>query len=326
MSSSRSVALALLVVAGLACDNAGADLGFGLPSGRSLSAQIYFDSDFSGTATAADTTIAGIRVFLLVGGTRDTVDSATTDATGLVGFTNLTPGPYTISVDSAQALGDTLLTTLTPAAVTITSSGPTPFISARLGYPELTVAGVRGATAGRKVVIAATVLAGGQTFSDTSAFVRDTSGALRLTSAAVTVGGSVIPGDLVRVLGRVGSRNGQPVLDSARIALFFPGFANPAADTLTSNEAAGALAGARDADLVRVTAGEITDTSTQGLDFRVTIDDSSGPLEVLLDARLQVPTAPFVLGDSLNVAGVLVPLGAGTWQLRPRSQQDITIF
>jgi hypothetical protein len=326
MSSLRPAALALVTFGALACDNAGSDLGVGLPAGRALSAQIYFDSDFSGTATAADTTIAGIRVYLMVGGTQVVLDSTTTDATGLVGFTNLEPGPYTISVDSAQALGDSLLTTLTPAVVTVTNTGPTPFISARLGYPELTVSGARGAAAGRRVVVAATVLAGGQLFGDSSAFVRDSTGAIRLPGSVVSAGGSVIPGDLVRVLGRVGSRGGQPVLEAARIALFFPGFANPAPDTLTSAEAANALAGARDADLARVLAGEITDTITQGADFLVTIDDGSGPLGVLIDGLLRLPTVAFVPGDSLNVLGVLAPLGGGTWQLRPRAQQDLTVF
>ncbi len=325
MSHARLATLLLLPLAGVACSNAGEDLGIGLPGARAMSAQVFYDRDFSGTATQADTAFAGLRVFALVAGTQDTAGSATTDANGLVDFSNLTPGQYTIAVDSLQVLGDTMVTTLTPARVTIANTGAAPFISARVGFPVLTVTGARTGTPGRKVVVAATVVAGSQSFSDTTVHVRDGGAAIRLTQATVTFGGLVLPGDGVRVLGRIGSRGGQPVLDTAQIVLVFPGAA-PVPDTLTSDEAARALAGIRDADLVRVTAGEITTTSPQGADLQVTIDDGSGPLDVLVGAALVGPSGPFVPGDSLNVAGVLVPGGGGRWRLRPRATQDIIIF
>lgn len=325
MSRARLATLTLLWLAGLSCSNDGADLGIALPGGGGISAQIYYDRDFSGNPTAADTAFAGLPVFLLVAGTQDTVGTDTTDANGAVNFSNLTSGPFTVSVDSALVLGDSMVTTLTPARATVTSGAAAPFISIRVGYPVLTIQEARSGAAGRKVVVAATVLAGSQSFSDTTVHVRDTGGALRLTQIVVTIGGTVLPGDQVRLLGRIASRTGQPVLDSARIALVGLGPA-PVADTLTSAEAANALVGTRDADLVRVIAGAVTDTLTVGADFRVTIDDGSGPLEVLIDSALQLGAGPFVPGDSLNVAGVLVPLGGGNWQLKPRAQLDITVF
>ncbi len=321
----RLATATVVLLAGLGCSNAGEDLGFGLPSGGAMSAQVYYDRDFSGGASAGDTAFAGLPVFLLVAGTHDTVATDTTDANGVVNYSNLSPAQYSIAVDSAKVLGDSMVTTLTPSRVTISSRGQPQFISARAGYPVLTITQVRAGLAGRKVVVAATVLAGRQSFSDTTAHLRDAGSALRLTSVAVTVGGTVVPGDLIRTLGLIASRNGQPVLDSARIVLVFPS-GPPSADTLTSAEAATAVGGARDADLVRVVQAAVTDTLTVGADFRATVDDGSGPLDLLIDAALQLGSAPLVPGDSVNASGVLVPQGGGVWQLKPRGGQDISVF
>lgn len=325
MSRPRLMTLTLLLLAGLGCGNAGESLGFGPPRGGVMSAQVYYDRDFSGGPSGPDTAFAGLGVYLLVAGTHDTVATDSTDVNGVVDFANLAPGQYSIAVDSLQVLGDTMVTALSPARVTLTNRGAAPFISARVGYPVLTITEARAAAVGRKVVVSATVLAGRQAFSDTTAYVHDQARAIRLTNAVVTFGGQVIPGDLVRVLGLVASRTGQPVLDSARMVLVFPG-APPREDTLTTAEAANALSAVRDADLVRVVAGEVVDTLGQGSAFRVTLDDGSGQLEVLFDAALQLGPGPVVPGDSLNVAGVLVPLGGGNWQLKPRAQSDITVF
>lgn len=326
MSRLRLAAIPAVLLAGLACGNAGENLGLSLPGNGSMSAQVYYDRDFSGGPSPADTAFAGLTVFLLVAGTQDTVATDTTDANGAVSFSGLQPAQYSIAVDSLQVLGDSMVTTLTPSRVALSSRGQPQFISARAGYPILTVAQARAGTAGRKVVVAATILAGRQSFSDTTAHVRDAGGgALRLTRTTVTTGGSLVPGDVVRALGLIGSRNGQPVLDSAVIALAFTG-PQPSADTLASAEAATAAGGSRDADLVRVVQAAVTDTLTVGADFRATVDDGSGPLEMLIDVRLQLGPMPLAPGDSVDAVGVLVPVGGGAWQLKPRVGQDITVF
>ncbi len=163
-------------------------------------------------------------------------------------------------------------------------------------------------------------------FGDTSAYLRDAGGALRLTNAQVTVGNFVAPGDSVRVLGTVALRDGQPVLDIARIVLLQPGTTSPSADTVTTSEAAAALAGARDADLVRIQASSVTDSATAGADYTVTVDDGSGPLVVVIDSVQGIPPTAVVPGDSLRVNGVLVPTGTGSWRLKPRVQADLTVY
>ncbi len=319
--------IAASLVVGIACGNAGDGLGITPPVKRAVVGQLFVDRDFNGVLTQADTLVAGLRVFLLVaGGQGDTVAVDTTDVNGAVGFDNLPFGPYTVSVDSVPGLGDSLRTFLTPATVQVDATGTTPLFAIRLGYPSDNVIGVRGSALGRRVVTSGTVLAGQQSFGDTSAYLRDTGAALRLTNALVTVGNFVAPGDSVRVLGTVAVRNGQPVLDSARIVLLRPGTTAPAADTVTTAEAAAALAGARDADLVRIQASSVTDSATTGADYTVTVDDGSGPLVVVLDSVQGIPSTAVVPGDSLRVNGVLVPTGTGSWRLKPRVQADLTVY
>jgi len=322
----RAGVLGAATALAVACGNAGDGLGIKLPTGPNVVAQVFYDRNFDNGPSPGDTAFAGIKIYLLVGGTRDTVDSATTDAAGAVSFASPPVGPYTIAVDSAVALGDSMIMSLTPATVTVAANGPTALIVGRLGYPVLSIGAARGSAVGRRVVIRGEVLAGRQTFRDTTAYVRDISGAIRLTAATVVVGGFTNPGDSVRVLGTVGVRGGQPVLDAARMALIQPSAAFPSYDTLTTSLADNALGGTKDADLAFVGGTAIIDTLTVGADFRVTIDDGSGPLEVLFDSLLQVNTALYIPGDSVRATGILVPTGGGRWQLRPRQKQEATVF
>ena len=99
------------------------------------------------------------------------------------------------------------------------------------------------------------------------------------------------------------------------------------ADTLTTAVAATANGGVRDADIASLVGGEILSTSSANGDLTVTIDDGSGPLDLVVDSVLQVAPNIFVIGDSLSGQGILVPAAGGaTWQFRPRFRQDFTIF
>lgn len=322
----RSPVLTLAAGAALAgCANAGEDLGFGVPRGTPVAAVVYLDRDASGTITAVDTSITGIIVHLVVAGTQDTVATASSDSSGLVTFPTVAVGQYSVLVDTTT-LGDSLATTLLPARVAVIAGGPPPLIQAALAFPVLTIAEVRGATAGRRVATGGVVLAGRQMFSDTSAHIADTTGALRLLAVTNLSGGNVsFPGEQVRVTGVVAVRQGQVVLDQVKLSLL--GNAGPpAVDTLSTLQAAGAVAGASDAALVFITDAEITDTATAGAGLQVTVDDGTGPLQVELDSLITFPLANFVPGDSLDATGVLVPLGGGTWKLKPRTGGDVTVF
>lgn len=326
MRAHRLLPLALLSLGAAACGNAGEDLGVALPGNGALQAQFFVDRDWNGSFNAGDTTIAGLTVYLLTGGGRDTVATGQTAATGAVLFTGLVPGPYTVALDSVLVLGDSFSTTLNPARATVANSGQALTILGRVGFPQLTLAQARAAAPGKRLVVLATLTGAPSSFSDSTAHLRDASGNLRLTRIVATAGGPFIPGDIVRVLGHAGSRGGQPVLDSTRVALAGLGTGVPVPDTLTTAEAAGAKAGVLDAGLVYIQDAEVLTAVGQSGDVVVTVDDGSGPVEMRIDKILGATPSLFFPGDSVKASGVLVSTGAGSWELRLRSAQDLTIF
>ena len=60
------------------------------------------------------------------------------------------------------------------------------------------------------------------------------------------------------------------------------------------------------------------------------MDDGTGALTVLLDRAADAEFRPpftvgtWDVGERFDLVGVLVPLGAGTWALRPRTAFDLT--
>jgi hypothetical protein len=99
---------------------------------------------------------------------------------------------------------------------------------------------------------------------------------------------------------------------------------------LTTAVAATAAGGTRDAQLVVVRGMIISDTARTSQSFVLTASDGSGALEVQLDRTADVgfqsanlPGA-YVPGSKFDVVGVLAPMGAGKWRLRPRSAGDLT--
>jgi hypothetical protein len=309
------------------CNNAGEDLGIALPAKRDASALVVYDRNFDGLATLGqDTTRAGITVRLLYAGTNQVEDAQVTDAAGVVNFFKVSIGSYTIRVDSVPALGDSMVTVLSPATIQVYNSGNPPGILALLTYRVVPTTGVRSAPVGRRLVTTGVMLSTPPLFSDTTAFLRDTAGAIRLTAPAIAGAPFVIPGDSVRVLGTVRVRDGQRVLDSARISLVTPTGVFPGADTLTSAAAASAAGGTRDADLVFVGATAVLAAVPDGAGFLVSLDDGSGPVEMALDSTLGFLASPALPGDSVDVTGVLVPTGLGTWRIRPRIAGDFLVY
>jgi hypothetical protein len=97
---------------------------------------------------------------------------------------------------------------------------------------------------------------------------------------------------------------------------------------VTTALAATADGGRLDAQQVVVRNATVSDTAAVLGDWRLTVDDGSGPLEVLLDAVAfpQVTPgnrAPYVPGNRFDIAGVLVPTGTGSWRLKPRSVAEL---
>lgn len=324
LTARSTLSLTLAYAALTGCANAGEELGIQVKPGVGFVATVLYDRDQNAHPSNADSALAGLPVFLKVPGGPDTLAVDTTDALGRVTFFNIPTGPYTVEVD-ASVLGDSLATLLSKAAQVFPSGSPDSIV-ALLAFPTQTVAAARALPIGRRVLVSGLVLAGPLSSRDTSGSLRDPTGAVRLTGVRILSGGVSLPGDSVRVLATVGVRNGQKVLDLAAISLLNL-TTLPVGDTLPTGVAVTASAGVRDADLVSLLGAEILSTSAANGDLTVTLDDGSGPLEMVVDSVLQIAPGLFVIGDSLSGQGVLTPsTGGATWQFRPRQRQDFTIF
>ena len=187
--------------------------------------------------------------------------------------------------------------------------------------PVISIADARAKPVGELVFIDGVALTGRTTFGDGTLHVADASGAMRATRVRQAV---IFPGDSVRLIGRVAIREGQPVLDDAEP--FTLGFSRtPPPTEIKTDVAATADGGLLDAALVKVFDATIGATATVAGDFVLTVDDGTGTLEVVLDQSLPFSLGPFTVGADVDVTGVLVPTGSGTWQLKPTSPGDILI-
>jgi hypothetical protein len=134
-------------------------------------------------------------------------------------------------------------------------------------------------------------------------------------------------GDTVRAVGRIGTRDGQTVVTTAVVRKLRPG--TSATPREVSTAVAAAADGARaDARLVRVVGTTIIESRGVGGDTELTINDGSGPLQVLLDRRAGITSStPILPGATMDATGLLVPREnePGRWRLRPRSSADIAV-
>jgi hypothetical protein len=316
-------ALALAALA-VACDNAGSELGFQESRTSAVSVNVYLDRDGSRTVTGLDTVFANARVALLSLGSGDTLETATSSNLGVARFNAVPLGQYRVVV-VPSSIGDSIeVASVDSATIRLVTADTNRIVLARLGYPEVSIRQARALPQGRRVFIRGIVLAGVQSFRDTTSHVSDSSGQIRLTR--VTLRGGLFgnnPGDSVTVLGITSSRAGQPTLDNALISKFNQR-PEPIALSVSSATASNAGGGALDAALVLVTGVTISDSGTVAPDFHVTASDGSGDLKIILDGNLSFARTAFRPLRSMNVRGVLVPDGAGAWSLKPRSTSDVT--
>jgi hypothetical protein len=330
----RRLAVALPLVVG-ACVSAGSDLGFGPDETRVITVDVYLDRDGSRTPTAVlDTVYRGARVALFARGSVDTFKVVTTNNAGRALFSGVPFGQYRIEI-VPSSIGDsievqairvvTVGTLVDTNEVRTTFSEDTARADGRLGYPEFSVREARNLPLGRRVFIRGVILAGVQSFRDTTSHVTDSSLAIRLTR--VTLKGGLSgnnPGDSVSVLGVTASRGGQPTLDNAAISRFNTR-PEPIPLPVSTGTASTASNGTLDAALIRLTGATISDTATVSPDFRVTITDGTGSLQMILDANLPFPRTAFTPGRSMQAVGVLVPDGVGGWVIKPRQLGDVVL-
>jgi hypothetical protein len=187
-------------------------------------------------------------------------------------------------------------------------------------YPPVSIAEARVRQPGQFVVIQGVALNNLSAFGDRTLHVKDASGTIRAfsnTSAFISTG------DSVTVLGAVALVQGQPVLNGATPSVIIR-VAAPTPDIVNTGTAASTDNGRLDAALVRVT-GALTAADTLGNEVRWTLDDTSGPLTVILDPDAAITFATPSLNASVEVTGVLVPIAVRTWALKPRNNADIRV-
>ncbi len=320
----RFTLVASFVVA--ACGNAGSDLGVEPPPLKTVNVATFLDRDGSATPSEADTAYAGVRLIIRPAAGGLPVQTITTNAQGQAQFDDIPVGSYSVSVDPAS-LGDSLLVAaVSPTTLRLMFDQGILDQTIRLAYPELSIQNARQDVPGRRVMIRGLVLAGVQSYRDTTSYVQDATGRVRLTRVSLRGGlTGNNPGDSITVIGSISSRAGQPTLDQAIITLL--GFRpSPIPFALTTAVAATANGGVLDAGLVQITAATITEATLVAPDLRVVVDDGSGPLTMILDSQGGFNQAAFIPGRVLNARGILVPDGTGRWQLKPRGGGDVTVF
>jgi len=319
---------ALALIAG--CSNAGETMTLPVLGTGTVVVQVYFDGDGTQSFTLADSLFLGARVSLLAADGTDTLRVVTTDARGLATFDSVALGSWRVSVDR-RALNDSVGVVVGDTGILrVLARGDSNIAGrqVRFGYREVTIAQARALAPGRRVMIRGTVVSAMQYFHDSSSFVTDPTGWLRITSARHRPGrtGNNI-GDSVLVLGTSGTDLGQPVLLAGLFATLGTTPA-PIATPTTVVEAHNAGNGTLDAALVQITLARITDTLTLGPDFLLRIADPADlatTTDVVVDSLLGIPRITWRPGFGITVRGVLVPKGDGTWILKPRIGSDITL-
>lgn len=315
--------LSLVTVATLlgGCDNAGKDLALPTLRTGAIGVLVYIDRDGTGSLTSFDTTYSGARVALFAPGGIDTVATATSDSVGLAEFDSIPVGRYRFAVVTTS-LGDSL-----PVVKIIGDSTFRLIVQpdsiaagsvALVSRPTLTIAEARSGAPGRKVFVHGKVNSALQFFPDSATYLTDGSKYLRIIPSHHRPGRSGNNlGDSVIVEGTIGVVAGQPVLIDGAILTVGEG-AVPVTVDIGVADVAHARGGSLDAAVVSIDSAEITDTATVGAFFEIGIARDGDSALVRVDSTLRVPKSAFAPGRGLRVRGVMVPLGDGTWYIRPR--------
>jgi len=293
-----------------------------IPGQGFVAGLVYLDLDGNREAGGPDQALPGVGVRLVVAGTLDTLARATSDANGGFVFGTVPVGRYTVVVPDAAVFGDSIQVVRIDTADVALGVSDTSEVGIAVSYPAHTLAEARVRPVGEKMFVEGLTLNNSTTFGDSTVHVRDTTGAMLVTGAR---GPLVAAGDSVRFLGRIGARNGQPIVENGQ-ATILAIVGLPVAIRITTTEAGSANGGVLDAELVRIVDGTIADdTTTVNGDYQFTVDDGSGPVLVILDEDAGLTRTPYMPGTLIDATGLLLPDGAGAWVLKPRNNSDLVV-
>ena len=321
------VALALLVPLATCTDSTDVELT-AIDASGAVVGVVYLDQDGSGSFNASDSPRPGVQVALTTGGGVE-VDAAETDSAGAFFIEGVPAGVYELTVPVGE-LGDSLLLAGGAGPSVTIDRGDTVQVELGVSFPVVEIEDFDTLVVGRKVFTSGIALNSRLSFGDGRVHLRGEGSALRavrVERAPVSIG------DSIRLLGRTQLDGGRLVLSDVDATVLISQAEIPVPVELSTGAAAAAAGGLRDADLVRIRNGTISDTmTTVDGDFRFVVDDGTGPLTIVLQSFLQINTAP-IIPDSVfriqQAIGLLVPgtdPGGGTsWRLLPRSGGDVAI-
>ncbi|MEX2284997.1 MAG: prealbumin-like fold domain-containing protein [Gemmatimonadota bacterium] len=284
------------------------------------------DRDGNGEVNVlVDVVFPGLRINVTPVNGTNIIATGVTDQTGLLTFPNLPVGSYQVRVDSSSA-GDSLRVSLidpTPPIATITTVVDSIGVGVLLEFAVTTVADAVKLPRGRRVTLRVIALNTVNVFGDSTVHLADSSAAVR----AYALRTQFQQGDSLRLRATIGERDGKPALTDLTL-ISIRGGEIPAPIQATTSQAA--LAGGKlDNNLVQVKNARVVDAATlAGGDNLYTVDDGSGPLEMLFDATAGILTnLPIAIGAELDVTGLLVPRtdGSNRWKLMPRRTGDVFV-
>ena len=116
-------------------------------------------------------------------------------------------------------------------------------------------------------------------------------------------------------------------MNGGKFTLFTAGLA-PSPQLVSVADARTAKGDTLDAALVQLSNVVIVDTMAATPDFQLTVaddSDSTSTITVVLDQKLNAPHGVFIPGHTTTLTGVLVPVGDGTWLLKPRVATDVVL-
>lgn len=321
--TARAAAAALTVALLAGCEAGSTDRVLSVDATGTVVGVVYVDRDGNlQPDPTVDGAAPGVRVSLVVRGTREAAATTTSDAAGAYAFPTVPVGNYRVVVDTTT-FGDSLrVARVDTSDITVTASDTLAVVVA-VSYRTASIADAKQLPVGRRISIEGITLNAWSTFGDSTIHIADATGAIRLTRIPTL---NIPAGDSVRVIGTLELRSGQPVL--AHIAAFRIAQGSiPAPHAVSTATAANADGGALDAALARVTGAAIVSVQTTSTnDVDLTVNDGSGPLVVRIDRDTNIQAAGLVPGALLDVTGVLVPNDAGNaWRLKPRSGPDIQV-
>ncbi len=286
----------------------------------------FLDNNGNGNADGVDTPFPGLTVLLTAARGGAPVATAVTDTTGTFRMPDVPVGNYRVALDPAS-VGDSL--EVSGDVQIQVRRDSTSQATIGVSFPVLSFEEIRSAAPGRKVFTSGIALNPRPNFGDGVVHLQADTVYLRAINVERA---SISTGDSLRLLGRTGMNNGQPVLDDVTPFVLVNIATIPVALERSTGPAATAEGGKIDAALLRVRSAEIHDTSTVNGDFHFYLDDGTGPIEVVLRSFLQA-NASIIRPDTIlrikETTGLLTPFAQPTggvrWRLLPRAGADITL-